>query len=142
LAKAVSFHPKFTGRPRAGALKLHQRRIKEGSPLFKPKPDIGCLFDIAGRAAVQVFLLAESFCNLQARLQDATRCIPGARRFLSHEASAGHGGFTPRSVYQATPSCLKLDGLTHHQLPIAPRASTLLVRRVCKSRAGPQNTSK
>jgi hypothetical protein len=114
-------------------LELPQRRIQEGAPLIQPKPDISCLFDIAARAALQVVLLAESFCDLQARLQNAIRCIPGARRLLSDEASAGHGGFTPCSVSQATRSRSKLDGLTHRQLPIALRASTYLARRVCKS---------
>jgi hypothetical protein len=123
-------------------LKLPQRRIQEGSPLIKRKLETRCLFDIAGRPALQVLLLAESFCDLQARLQNATRCIPGARRLLSDEASAGHGGFTPCSVSQATPFRLKLDGLTHRQLPIALRANSLLVRRACKSRARPQDTSK
>jgi hypothetical protein len=79
------------------------------------------LFDIAGRAALKVFLLTESSCHVQARLQDVSRCIPIARRFLSHEASAGHRGCTPCSVYQATPSCLKLGGLTRRQLPISLR---------------------
>jgi hypothetical protein len=103
-------------------LKLPQRRIEDGSPLIKPKPETGCLFDIAGRAALQVFLLAESFCDIQARLQDATRCIPGARQFFSDERSAGHGGFTPCSVDKATPFGLKLGGLNHRQLAITLRA--------------------
>jgi hypothetical protein len=116
-------------------LELSQRRIQEGSSLIQPKPDTSCLFDLAARAALQLVLLAESFCDIQARLQDATLCIPGARRLLSDEASAGHGGFTPCSVSQATPSRLKLDGLNHRQPPIALRANTHLVRRVCKSQA-------